>query len=48
MLTQEDIRYFEDLDDMFGTAGWRHLLDEARKQIYQFWNTAVFFRQHYY
>lgn len=41
MLTQEDIRYFDDLDDMFGTAGWRHLIDEARKQIYQFQAEAL-------
>jgi hypothetical protein len=41
MLTQEDIRYFDDLDDMFGSAGWRHLVDEARKQIYQFQAEAL-------
>lgn len=41
MLTPEDIRYFEDLDSMFGTAGWRHLVEEARKQIYQFQAEAL-------
>jgi len=41
MLTQEDIRYYDDLDDMFGSAGWRHLVDEARKQIYQFQAEAL-------
>lgn len=41
MLTPDDIQYFDDLENMFGTAGWRHLIDEARKQIYQFQAEAL-------
>lgn len=41
MLTDDDIRYFDDLDDMFGSRGWKHLTDEARKQIYQFQADAL-------
>lgn len=41
MLTQEDIKYYDDLAYMFGTAGWRNLVDEARKQIYHFQAQAL-------
>lgn len=41
MLTTEDVDYFDDLEDMFGSRGWKHLTDEARKQIYQFQAEAL-------
>lgn len=40
-MRQDDINYFDDLEAMFATAGWRHLIDEARKQIYQFQADAL-------
>lgn len=36
MLTDEQRTYFDELEFMFGTAGWKHLTDEARRTIYQF------------
>ena len=41
MLTDSDIDYYNDLEELFGTSGWRHLLEEARKQIYQFQAEAL-------
>lgn len=34
-LTQEQTNYYDRLDEMFGTAGWRELVEEAKKEIYQ-------------
>lgn len=41
MLTNDQRQYFDDLESMFGTAGWRIVMDEARKQIYQFQADAL-------
>ena len=41
MLTPDQTKYFDDLESMFGTAGWRIIVDEARKQIYQFQADAL-------
>jgi len=41
MLTDADIDYYDDLESMFGTRGWKHLCEEARKQIYQFQAEAL-------
>ena len=40
-MLQEERDYYNDLADMFGTAGWRRLIDEAKKQIYQFQAEAL-------
>lgn len=40
-LTPEDIKYFEDMDGMFGTMGWRRFVDEAKAQIYQYQAQAL-------
>lgn len=41
MLRPEDEKYFDDLEDMFGTQGWRNLVDEAKRQIYEFQAQAL-------
>lgn len=34
-LTQEDETYFRDMEEMFGSKGWRKLVEETNKMIYQ-------------
>jgi hypothetical protein len=34
-VTPEDTKYFDDLENMFGTLGWRTLIEEAKAEIYQ-------------
>ena len=41
MLTQEQQEYYEDLDEMFATKGWKRLVEEAKKQIYQYQSDAL-------
>ena len=41
MLSPEDIKYFDDMDAMFGTVGWRRLVEEAKAQIYQYQAQAL-------
>lgn len=41
MLRPEDEKYYDDLEEMFSTQGWRNLVDEARKQIYEFQARAL-------
>lgn len=41
MLTNDQRQYFDDLESLFGTAGWRIIVEEARKQIYQFQADAL-------
>lgn len=38
---EEGIRYFEQLDEMFATQGWRNLVEEAKAQIYQYQADAL-------
>ena len=35
-MTQDERDYIEDLQMTFATPGWRRMVDEAHKQIYQF------------
>lgn len=41
MLKPEDEKYLNDLEEMFGTQGWRNLVDEAKRQIYEFQARAL-------
>lgn len=41
MLTQDQQNYFDDLEFTFGTRGWRHLVEEAHKWIYQYQADAL-------
>lgn len=34
-LTQEQSKYYDDLDEMFATRGWRIMMEDAKAQIYQ-------------
>lgn len=34
-LTQEQKDYYDDLDEMFATSGWKRLMSDAEAQIYQ-------------
>lgn len=34
-------KYFEDLEEMFATQGWRNLVEEARSQLYQYQSDAL-------
>ena len=34
-------KYFDDLEEMFATPGWRNLVEEAKAQIYQFQSDAL-------
>ena len=33
---EETLRYFEELEEMFSTKGWKNLVSEARSQLYQY------------
>jgi hypothetical protein len=33
-LTPEDQQYFQDMEETFATQGWKRLVEEARKLIY--------------
>ena len=35
MLTQEQKDYYDDLDMMFATPGWKRVIEDAKAQIYQ-------------
>ena len=37
----EGIRYFEQLEEMFATQGWRNLVEEAKGQVYQYQADAL-------
>jgi len=34
-LTPEMEKYYDRMDEMFGTAGWRTLVDEMKKRVYE-------------
>lgn len=34
-LTQEQKDYYDDLDELFSTKGWKRLVEDANAQIYQ-------------
>jgi hypothetical protein len=34
-------KYFDELEEMFATQGWRNLVEEAKAQIYQFQSDAL-------
>ena len=36
MLTRDQEEYFEALEDLFAMPGWKLLVEEAEKQIYQY------------
>jgi hypothetical protein len=40
-LTPEQERYFNDLDDTFGSAGWLQLVDDAKREIYELQASAL-------
>lgn len=40
-MDQEALNYFNDLEDMFGTPGWRNLVDDAKREIYELQATAL-------
>lgn len=40
-LTPELNAYFDNLDEMFGTAGWRQLVDGCVKEIYELQANAL-------
>ena len=35
------MRYFEELEEMFSTQGWRNLVEEAKAQVYQYQADAL-------
>ena len=35
MLTPDEVEYYNALEDMIGSPGWKILVDEAKAQIYQ-------------
>lgn len=37
----ETIEYFEELQEMFATKGWKNLTAEARSQLYQYQNDIL-------
>ena len=40
-LTQELEVYFDNLDEMFGTMGWRSIVDNAKEEIEMMKNNAL-------
>lgn len=34
-MDEEAIKYFEEADEMFATAGWKNLVDELTREVYQ-------------
>lgn len=34
-LTPEQSKYYDNMDEMFGTVGWRTLMEEMAREIYQ-------------
>jgi len=40
-MTQDERDYIEDLQMTFATPGWRRMVDEAHKQIYDFQATVL-------
>ena len=34
-LTPEQIKYYDDYDEMFATDGWKNFIEEAKTEIYQ-------------
>lgn len=41
MLNQEQQEYYDDLDEMFSTKGWKLLVEEAKAQVYQNQSSAL-------
>lgn len=41
MLDPELIQYFDELEHTIGTPGWRRIVDDAKKQVYQFQCAAL-------
>lgn len=35
VLTQEQLEYYDDLEEMFATQGWKRVMQDAEAQIYQ-------------
>lgn len=35
-LTEEQERYYQDMEEMFSTKGWKTLIEDAKAQIYQY------------
>lgn len=40
-LTREQFEYYEALEEMFATKGWRKLVEDAKAQIYQYQADAL-------
>lgn len=34
-LTQDQIKYYDDLEEMMATPGWKTLIEEAKNEVYQ-------------
>jgi len=35
VLTPDEQKYYDDLDEMFATEGWKNLIEDCTKEIYQ-------------
>jgi hypothetical protein len=40
-MDQDALNYFNDLEDTFGTPGWRNLVDDAKREIYELQASAL-------
>lgn len=40
-LTPEDEQYYQDMEETFATPGWKRLVEEAKRIIYQFQADAL-------
>lgn len=40
-LTPEQVEYYDALEDMFSTKGWKILIEDATAQIYQYQASAL-------
>lgn len=40
-MAPEDLEYFDDLEATFGTHGWKTLIEEAKKKIYEYQAAAL-------
>lgn len=40
-MTPEQQKYYDDLDELFSTRGWKVLIEDATAQIYQYQSDAL-------